>query len=62
MLCQVWLERLHSSYSKPFLQQTWQHDIVTVNQHAQYQNPETKAAKQNSSIINFINDTWAAVE
>ncbi len=30
------------------------HDSVTVSQHAQYQDPETEAAKWNSAIINYI--------
>ncbi len=29
------------------------YDGVTVSQHAQYQDPETKAAKWNSAIFNF---------
>ena len=30
------------------------HDSVTVSQHAQYQDPETEAAKWNSAIIHLI--------
>ncbi len=30
------------------------HDSVTVSLHAQYQDPETEAAKWNPAIINFI--------
>ncbi len=30
------------------------HDSVTVSQHAQYQDPDTEAAKWNSAIINLI--------
>ncbi len=35
------------------------HDGVTVSQHAQYQDPETEAAKWNSAIIDFIIYTCA---
>lgn len=35
------------------------HDSVTVSQHAQYYDPDTEAAKENSAIINLI---WSHVK
>ena len=36
------------------------HDSVTVSHHAQYQDPETKAAKWNLNFIHLVINTWAS--
>ncbi len=42
-----------------YLSVTVSHVRETVSQHAQYQDPETEAAKGNVAIINFITHTCA---